>query len=126
MPGTIVRKGYTRKAYTRSDGTRVKATHVPPARIKDRGAPGKGPKVIPSESLAKNKLGVFGYAMSKPFTERKSAIRKASTEYGTLSTFRKLNALRTLNKRVNPKVYARLEKDVEYARLLNERKKASK
>ena len=122
MGGTIVRKAYTRKAYTRSDGTHVKATHVAATRIKDRGAPGKGPKVIPAESLKKNKLSAFGYSVSKSSDERKSAIRKAAREYGTLSTFRKLNALHTLNKRTNPTAYARLTKDVDYARKLNARK----
>jgi hypothetical protein len=48
------RKGYHRKAYTRKNGTKVKAAnvkacYVPPSTylIKDRGAPGRGKKVLP-------------------------------------------------------------------------------
>jgi len=45
----VHRKGYHRRGYTRKDGVRVKACYVPPTTyyIKDRGAPGRGRKVLP-------------------------------------------------------------------------------
>jgi len=125
---SYVRKAHKRKAYTRKDGTKVKATHVSSSRvpsswIKDRGAPGKGPKVIPVSSLKKAKLSKYGYSTRKSAEDRQSAIRKASREYGTLPTLRKLNALRTLQKS-NPTVYAKLNSDVHYAQRLHNHQKA--
>jgi Family of unknown function (DUF5771) len=118
------RKAYTRKAYTRADGTRVKASHVKSTLMKARGAK-RGKKVIPTESLKKAKLRKHGYSTHKPAPQRHSAIRKASREYGTLSTMRKLNAIRVLQKRGNPTLYKKLNADFHYAQKLHNRSKGT-
>jgi hypothetical protein len=114
----FMRKAYTRKAFTRADGTRVKAVRVKSAPIKARGAQ-RGKQVIPPGSLKKNKLRKYGYSTHKPAPERHSAIRKASRKYGTLSTMRKLNAIRVLQKRGNPALYKKLNSDFHYAQKLH-------
>ena len=111
--GMIRRSAYHRKAYTREDGTHVKASYVPSSMIKDRGVPGKGPKVIKMDRPPKVDLAEHGYSMSKNSDERHAAIRKAIKDYGALETLHKLNALRTLHKNDSAK-YAKLDKDVKY------------
>jgi hypothetical protein len=96
---------------------------VPAGKITDRGAPGKGHKVIPPESLKKYKLRKYGSSTKKSATERQAAIRKAARAYGTLSTLRKINAIRTLNKRTNPLMYKKLTSDLRYAQRLNKIRK---
>ena len=97
--GEIQRKGYTRKAYTRKDGTRVKAVYVQPSCIKDQGLQGKGKKLF---TLRKGTLSRHGYNLSLKAEPRRKALKKAVKAEGTLTVFRKLNALSILQKNTNP------------------------
>ena len=103
-PGQILREGYiaTRKKKTilgrllnRGTTYRVKASC-----IKNKGNPGKGPAVI--GPLKKGDLKDAGYDHTDPAHERHMALIKAVSEYGHLSTLRKLNAIAVLNKNVAP------------------------
>ena len=103
-PGQILREGYvaTRKKKTmlgrllnRGTTYRVKASC-----IKNKGKPGKGPAVI--GPLKKGDLKDAGYDHTYPAHERHMALIKAVSEYGHLSTLRKLNAIAVLNKNVAP------------------------
>lgn len=103
-PGQILREGYiaTRKKKTilgrllnRGTTYRVKASC-----IKNKGNPGKGPAVI--GPLKKGDLKDSGYDHTDPAHERHMALIKAVSEYGHLSTLRKLNAIAVLNKNVAP------------------------
>ncbi len=103
-PGKILREGYiaTRKKKTllgrllnRGTTYRVKASC-----IKNKGNPGKGPAVI--GPLKKGDLKDVGYDHTDPAHQRHTALIKAVSEYGALSTLRKLNAIAVLNKNVAP------------------------
>jgi len=102
-PGKILREGYiaTRKKtilgrlLNRGTTYRVKASC-----IKNKGNPGKGPAVI--GPLKKGDLKDAGYDHTDPAHERHMALIKAVSEYGHLSTLRKLNAIAVLNKNVAP------------------------
>lgn len=99
---TVHRKGYERKAHTRKsfvkkDGTRVKGssvkkTRVPPTtfKIKDVGAPGRGPKVIKIKHPGR--LSGVGYSIDDSAKERHESINKAVKRYGATWTWRALNA----------------------------------
>ena len=103
-PGKILREGYiaTRKKKTmlgrllnRGTTYRVKASC-----IKNKGNPGKGPAVI--GPLKQGDLKQAGYDHTDPAHKRHMALIKAVSEYGPLSTLRKLNAIAVLNKNVAP------------------------
>jgi len=110
--GQIERVGYTRRAYTRKDGTRVHETFVPPTCIEDRGSVGKGPKTLPQPD-PNFSLRRFGYSIKESPEERERALRRASKEYGTLPTLRRLNLIANFNK-WNPEVENEMRDDVEY------------
>lgn len=102
--GKILRDGYTatRKKKTilgrllnRGTTYRVKASC-----IKNRGNPGKGPAVI--GPLKKGDLKDVGYDNSDLAEKRHTALIKAVSLYGPLSTYRKLNAIVVLNKNIAP------------------------
>jgi hypothetical protein len=99
-PGFIVRKGYHRDDYVKKDGTRVKGAYVPPSCVIDKGAPGKGVKVI--SSLERGKLSRFGYHLKDGLAKRQTALRKAVTADGALTIFHRVHALSILHKRTNP------------------------
>ena len=90
---TIRRRGYTTKR-----GVRVRS-----ARVRDMGAPGKwsakhGPGI---GKLKKGELVRLGYSAVKGKTARHRALKKAVKRYGSLSTFRKLNAASTYTNRTS-------------------------
>ena len=102
--GQILREGYTatRKKKTilgrllnRGTTYRVKASC-----IKNKGNPGKGPAVI--GPLKQGDLKTVGYDHTDSAEKRHTALIKAVSEYGPLSTLRKLNAIAVLNKNVAP------------------------
>lgn len=102
------RKAHTRRAFTRKPDIRVKRstvklTRVPPARIEDRGAPGKwsdkyGPGI---GKLKPGGLTKYGYTVRKRMPARHRALRKAVHKHGPLSTFRKLNAVAVYSHRTD-------------------------
>ena len=102
--GQILREGYTatRKKKTilgrllnRGTTYRVKASC-----IKNRGNTGKGPAVI--GPLKQGDLKTVGYDHTDGAEKRHRSLIKAVSEYGPLSTLRKLNAIAVLNKNVAP------------------------
>lgn len=100
---TVHKKGYTRKAYTRKGGIKVKATKVSPSTfsIKDRGATGRGTKIIPP--LKAGKLGGKGFFAKSKSQQKKIAFADAKKR-GEKKTVGSLRAIQVFNKRVNPKV----------------------
>ena len=98
-PGKISvrRKGYTRKAFTKKDGTQVKASRVPGSTfcVTDRGAPGKGPKVIPP--LEPGKLGGPGY-LKKSATERHKILDRCVKREGYRECLGHVQALSVFGK----------------------------
>ena len=88
---TIVRKGYWRQ--NRSG----RYTYVKPARILDRGAPGKGPKLLPK--LKVGKMEQFGYNLHKSAAKRRTALRRSARRVGYAKTMQRVNALRVFMKR---------------------------
>ena len=111
------RKAYTRKAYTRSDGTKVKATkvpetYVPPTKITDRGAPGKGKKII--DMTDSKHLGKFGFSLHKSAQERHMSEDRAVGTNGYSWTIKRLNAVKILHKNTNPGYSQKLDSDIKY------------
>lgn len=103
--GQIRRKGYS---YVR-DGKRVR---VPSTCIKDRGKPGKGPKVIPP--LKKGALEKFGYHTDESADKRHKALAKSVKKVGYAETIRRLNAVRVLNKNTNPSLSRLFTRDMHW------------
>ena len=99
----VVREGFIRTS-------RGKKIVVPPTCIKDRGSSGKG---TPLFRLRKGTLSRFGYHNVLKLTkaERQKALRKAIEKLKPLSVFRKLIAVATLNKKINPKLTRLLRDD---------------
>jgi hypothetical protein len=85
----------------------------------DMGAPGKGldgrPGIGP---LRKGELAKYGYvAVSKlGVMERHIALKKAIDEYGSLSVWRKLNAVHIYTRRTSPATSAVLKLDMDWIR----------
>lgn len=122
MPATITRiaydkKAHHRKSYVRKDGVKVKATnvkaaHVPKTKIKDRGAPGKGKKVISMKDY--RHLGKYGYSLKKVQERRHSALKKAAKKNGYSWAIRRLNAIATLFKNTEPKLSHKAIRDIKF------------
>ena len=81
--------------------------------IKDRGSPGKGPKIIPP--LKKGKLSKYGYTDLKDKTndERHAALKKAVKSAGAEPTLHRVIALMVLNKS-RPALHKKLQNDVDW------------
>lgn len=92
-PGTIVRKAYVRVSKT------GKKTVVPASCIPNVGRPGKrmSPGIGPLHIGELSKHGYSGIATLST-EKRHTALAKAVKEYGSLSTWRKVNALYVYNK----------------------------
>ena len=101
---SVRQKGYTVK---RASGTVYKVypkntdLYVPPTCIKDKGLPGKkqGKGIGP---LRKGEMTRFEYSSKDSVEKRRLALKKAVTELGALSVFRKLDAVAKLSLRVAP------------------------
>ena len=102
--GQILREGYTatRKKKTILGRLLNRGTtyRVKPTCIKNKGKPGKGPSVI--GPLKQGDLKDAGYDHNDSAEKRHMSLIKAVSEYGPLSTLRKLNAIAVLNKNVAP------------------------
>lgn len=97
----IHRKGKTFRVYPKSGKTVVKA-----ACIKDRGLPGKGPRSGKGITLKRQgDLARYGYNAHKTQQERHIALKKAIEVYGSLSVFRKLDAIAKLTMRTAPEAH---------------------
>lgn len=105
-PGKILRKSYVR--YSKSG----KRTLVKADCIIKRG----NPEPIKNKAIGPLRHGdltAFGYSKVKTLSknERQEALDKAITKYGSLSVWRKLNALYVLNKNTNPELSAIFNND---------------
>jgi hypothetical protein len=85
---------------------------VKSACIKDRGRPGKGPKVLPK--LKEGSLTQFGYSMKSKSRSRHTALNKAVKKFGAASVSRKLNVLAIYNKNTSPKTARTARSDRKY------------
>jgi hypothetical protein len=113
--GTILRAPYVR--YTKR-GTHVR---VPAACIPDVGAPGKGlrstkrnrPGIGP---LKQGNLTRYGYAKIAGMSQdaRRTALRKAVAAYGSLTVWRKLNALSVYTRRTSPDTSKKAKADMDW------------
>lgn len=101
-----------RKGYTRSDGTRVKATTY---KMKDRGAKGKGKKVISVEHPGS--LTALGYHLTDLAKTRRSALLKALKKVSYANLIRKLNAIKVWNKRTNKTLSEKVSRDMDWLRV---------
>lgn len=110
-PGQVRRKAYTRRSRSKSGKKKVR---VKSKCIKDRGLPGKGPKLFKVEHPGI--LTGFGYHTSELGSERRRAIEKAVKSKGYAEIFRALNNLRIWNKNVNPGIAEKATSDIEYLR----------
>lgn len=108
--GTILRKSYVR--IPRKTGKRIS---VSASCIPDVGLPGKRkqPGIGP---LRKGELVRFGYKSSNQSDDRHNALKKAVNELGSLSVWRKLNAIYVYNKNTNPTLAAKYNADRNWVR----------
>ena len=129
-PGQIERKAYTRRYSTavRKAGFTVKRrsgstyrvypkaqnARVAPKCVKDRGLPGKGPKIF--GPLRKGELTKHGYHVRKSDEERHRSIRAAVAEFGGLGVYRKLDAVAKLTERSLPSAYRIYKSDRDWVR----------
>lgn len=113
--GKILRGPYVR--YTKR-GNHVR---VPAACIPDVGAPGKGirgtnrPGIGP---LKQGNLARHGYSGIASMSQdaRRIALRKAVAAYGSLTVWRKLNALYVYTRRTSPKTSKTAKADMDWIR----------
>ncbi len=102
----VAQRGYTKR--TKSGKTitihpKEKSVFVPATCVKDVGKVGKLPEGAPTIGpLRKGELKKHGYAYALPEMQRRNALKKAVSEFGPLSTYRKLNAAAKLTVRENP------------------------
>ena len=111
-PGKILRKSYVRYSKT-GKRTLVKADCI----IK-RGNP-QPLKNKPIGPLRHGDLSVFGYSKVKTLSKkiRQEALDKAIIKYGSLSVWRKVNALYVLNKNTNPELSVIFNKDRDWIKI---------
>ncbi len=112
---TILRAPYVR--YTKR-GLHVR---VPAACIPDVGFPGKGlrntkrkgPGIGP---LKQGNLSRYGYTKSAGMSQdaRRAALRKAVVSYGSLTVWRKLNALSVYTRRTSPDTSKKAKADMDW------------
>ena len=107
----VRRASYVRKSCIRNDGSKVKGSKVKSSLIKDRGKKGKGKKLF--EIKDKGLLTQEGYSLKKSTAKRRTSLKKASREKGTLPVLRHLNAIRTLQKN-NHDNFKKLDQDVKF------------
>ena len=87
--------------------------------IRDVGAPGKGYREGPGIGpLRKGELAKHGYVKVTGMTvvNRHKALDSAVKEFGSLSTWRKLNAVAVYTKRTAPGVSKLFKEDMDYIR----------
>ena len=119
---SICRVGYVRKSYKKKNGTVVKATVVAPRCIKNKGKPGKGPKLLPNIPKGKEgSLKKLGYRIEENQGIRSVALKKAVKAYGLGTVIKKINYIRILNKS-NKTKYNKLTKDIEYLQKMKVKK----
>lgn len=109
--GYIKRASYVR--YTK----RGKHVLIPEQCIKDVGLPGKGYRTERGIGpLRKGELSKHGYVHVNTLTvaQRRAALTNAVTEYGSLSVWRKLNAVSIYTRRASPIVSTLFKEDMNW------------
>ena len=121
---SIVRKGYV--AHRKSKTIRVKATskhksyirrqksgsyRVKASKIKDRGLPGKGPKLW---SVKKGGLGNYGYSSKDSETVRRAALKRGIKKEGPNVIQKRLIAIANYNKRTSPNTHRIMRSDINW------------
>jgi hypothetical protein len=107
--GQIFRVGYTRKNHTRVSGRCIKDVGR-----RGKGYPG-GPGIGPLKS---GELAQFGYSdvVHKSATRRHKALSSAVKKYGSLSVWRKLNAVQVYTRRLSPPSSKVFKTDMNWVR----------
>lgn len=105
--GEIERVGYE---YDKKTGTHIK---VGKTCIKDKGKPGKGPKLILIPKEDEGLLTAYAYSLKDSHEKRINALKKANKNEDNLKILRHVNALRTLQKS-NERYYNKLSKDFKW------------
>jgi hypothetical protein len=121
--GEIRRNSYTRKAYVTSKGKKVSAKKVKSTCVPNKGLPGKTPankKVLPK--LKEGMLTEYGYKLANNAEKRKTSLKKAIKNEGSLPVLRRVVVLRTYDKN-DPKLFSKLDKDVKFIQTLREKEK---
>jgi hypothetical protein len=110
--GTILRAPYVR--YTKR-GTHVQ---VPASCIPDVGAEGKGIRGPGIGPLKQGNLTRYGYTKiaGMSLESRRSALQKAVDAYGSLTVWRKLNALSVYTRRTSPATSKAAKADMDWIR----------
>lgn len=115
-PGQILRKSSIKKSHTRTlkSGKKVsvKQSRTPPTCVEDVGAPGKGPKILPSLGDDIH-LSNFGYSLKDKKQSRHQSLKKASKKHGTLKVLKRTNLIANYSS-WNPENYKKLRQDVEF------------
>lgn len=101
---TVRRKGYSRKSFTARRGGKsisVAAAKVKPStfKVRDRGKPGRGPKVVPP--LAKGALGGPGFFNRSNEAQKKIVFNRAQ-KLGEKKVVGELRALQVFFKTTQP------------------------
>lgn len=113
--------GYIRRAAYMRYTKKGKHVLVPEACIKDVGAPGKGlqrgekPGIGP---LRQGDLARYGYSRVAGMSQdaRRTALRAAVSAYGSLTVWRKLNALHVYTRRTSPATSQAVKADMDWVR----------
>lgn len=109
--GRSCRKGQiVRRSFMTRRGKRV-----PPACVKDVGAPGKTPKSkrvlpVPEPGFLK------GWKKGMPAKKRHAIIKKVNAGEGCASTIRRLNLLANYTSRTSPETYRKARADMAWVR----------
>ncbi len=82
--------------------------------VKDRGLPGKGPKLF--GDLKRGELIKYGYNYHLPGDFRRNSLKKAINEYGPLKVYHKLDAVAKLTAHTSKKAHAVFKKDADWVR----------
>jgi hypothetical protein len=108
----VKKSGYHRKGYMRGK-TYVEPTYVGPTtfKVKDRGAPGRGPRVLPT--LRTGTLGGSGFFGLSDAARKKKLVGLAN-KHGLRVVAGKLRAVQVLEKRTNPVVSRKAAADAKW------------
>ena len=113
--GKIFKEGYEVQGYVRADGTHVNSFSVGATCITDRGALGKGERILPPLGDELH-LKSYGYSIDRSEQARRKALREASKDNDPLEVLRRINLIRNYQAkdRKNAENRKRFDDDVEY------------
>ena len=120
--GEILREGYKRKSYKKQNGKTVSSKWISPSCIKSRTGRPHGKQLF---VLDNDGLGKYGYFNLKNLSkdDRKEALNKALKDgFKPVPLLRRLVAIATLNKNLNPNLHDIIMEDVDWLRTTPEYK----